>query len=317
MHDKNKKIKIAFFGSSEFSIPTFEYFLEDGDIDVVSLITLPPAVKNRGKKLSNNIVHDFALQKNFPEKNIYTPEKLRNNNEILSILMSQNLDFIIVVAYGKIITQEIINIPKYEILNLHPSALPKYRGAAPIERAIENGENEIDICIMKVESGLDTGDVAVRKKYVLDLKKGAKEIVPDVAKIGGKLMLETIKKCIKNEIFFMPQMNSENMELYAKKIDKSELFIDLSDKNLNAKRIFNKIRAFNNSGCCYFKTNDNQRIKIISCEMENHDNSGNSRLGFNKENGFLYFADGIIKPIIVQKEGGKPMYLKDYLNGLR
>ena len=275
MHNENKKIKIAFFGSSEFSIPTFEYLLEDKDIDVISLITLPPAAKNRGKKISNNIVHNFALQKKFPEKNIYTPEKLRNNNEILSVLMSQNLDFIIVVAYGKIITQDIINVPKYEILNLHPSALPKYRGAAPIERAIENGENEIDICIMKVEPGLDTGDVATREKYVLDLKKGAKEIVPDVAKIGGKLMLETIKKIIKNEIFFAPQINktnSENTELYAKKIDKSELFIDLNNKNLNTKQVFNKIRAFDKSGCCYFIANNNQRIKIISCEMENHDN---------------------------------------------
>ena len=107
----------------------------------------------------------------------------------MEILKQQDLDFIVVVAYGKIITKSIIELPKYEILNLHPSALPKYRGAAPIERAIENGENNTEICIMKVDTGLDTGDVAVRKKYIFDDTKSAMEIVPEIAEIGAKLML--------------------------------------------------------------------------------------------------------------------------------
>ena len=306
------KIKVAFFGSSEFSIPTLKHLIDDELFDVVSVITLPPVVKNRGMKISNNVVYDFAVQNGVAEKNILTPKKLRNNQEIFSFLEQCNLDFIIVVAYGKIIPNEIINLPKFEILNLHPSALPKYRGAAPIERAIENGDKQADICIMKISQELDAGDVATRIPYVIDEKKSAREIVPDVANIGAKLMVDVIKKCYKNGITFVRQDETIPAN-YAKKIEKSELFIDLNDKNLDAVSVFNKIRAFNNNGCCYFLL-ENQRVKIIFCELRMCEND---KLGFDRKSGYLFFKNGIIKPTILQKEGKKPMALKDFLNGLK
>ena len=311
MTNEIKKIRVAFFGSSEFSVPTLKYLLLAKEIDVISVITLPPAEKNRGKKLSNNVVYDFAIQNGVESNCIFTPEKLKNNNEILSILKEQNLDFIVVVSYGKIIPKEIIDLPNFEILNLHPSRLPKYRGAAPIERAIEAGEKEIDICIMKVDVGLDTGDVAKRLPYSLNETLTARDIVPEIAEIGGKLMVDTIKQCFDKNIFFTPQSN-EGM-IYAKKIEKSELFLNLEDKNLDAEQVFNKIRAFNNCGGCYFLLN-NQRIKILSCDFQK---CNNTNLGFNRNDGCLYFKNGIIRPMIIQKEGKKPMTLKDFLNGLK
>ena len=310
------KIKVSFFGSSEFSIPTLKCLLEDNNIEVKSIITMPPAEKNRGKKMSNNVVQDFAIQQGFNEKMIFTPNSLKKKDNdgarLLEILKQQDLDFIVVVAYGKIITKSIIELPKYEILNLHPSALPKYRGAAPIERAIENGDKETEICIMKVDTGLDTGDVAFRQKYIFDEKKGANEIVPEIAEIGAKLMLETIKKCIKNEVIFTKQ--SEEGMIYANKIEKSELFIDLEDKTLDATKIFNKIRAFNNNGCCYFILNG-MRVKIINATLDKH--LDENKYGFDKTTGNIYLNGGIIKPIMLQKEGKKPMQLKDFLNGLK
>ena len=310
------KIKIAFFGSSEFSIPTLKYLFENENIEVQSIITMPPAEKNRGKKLSNNIVQDFAIKQGFDEKLIFTPNSLKKKDEegakLLEILKNQDLDFIVVVAYGKIITKSIIELPKYEILNLHPSALPKYRGAAPIERAIENGDKKTEICIMRVDTGLDTGDVAVRQKYTFDINKGASEIVPDIAEIGAKLMLDTIKKCIKNEIVFAPQ--TEEGMIYANKIEKSELFIDLNDTTLDALKIFNKIRAFNNNGCCYFIL-DGLRIKTISATLDKANHS--QTYGFDKTTGKIYLNGGIITPLILQKEGKKPVPLKDFLNGLK
>ena len=312
-------IKISFFGSSEFSIPTLRCLFEDENIEVKSIITMPPAEKNRGKKLSNNIVQDFAIQQCFDEKLIFTPNSLKKKDEegakLLEILKNQDLDFIVVVAYGKIITKSIIELPKYEILNLHPSALPKYRGAAPIERAIENGDKETEICIMRVDTGLDTGDVAVRQKYTFDINKGASEIVPDIAEIGAKLMLDTIKKCIKNEIVFAPQ--TEEGMIYANKIEKSELFIDLNDTTLDAVKIFNKIRAFNNNGCCYFIL-DGLRVKIISATLDKTNNSNiDDKYGFDRTTGNIYLNGGIITPLILQKEGKKPVPLKDFLNGLQ
>ena len=306
-----KKIRVAFFGSSSFSISTLEALFDDKEFEVKSIITLPPVEKNRGHKLSNNIVYDFAIENGFNKEHIFTPKTLKKNEELLTILKNQNLDFIIIVAYGKIITKDIIDIPKYEILNLHPSSLPRYRGAAPIERAIESGDVNLDICIMKVDIGLDTGDVAVREKYVINVNKGADEIVPEISKIGANLMLETIKKCIKNEIVFIPQDN-KNI-LYAEKIDKKELFIDLSNNNLDCRTIYNKIRAFNNCGCCYFLF-EGQRIKIIKASFV----EGNfNNYGFDRKTGEIILNGGKIIPILVQKEGKKVINLKDFLNGIR
>ncbi len=302
------KINIAFFGSSTFSLGTLGLLLHDEDINLKAIITMPPAEKNRGKKLQDNIVKEYALKNGYSAENIFEPKTLKKNQELLEILGKMELDFIVVVAYGKIITKEIIDLPKHEILNLHPSSLPKYRGAAPLERAIEAGEDEIDICIMRVDVGLDTGDVAVRKKYIIK-DKHASEIIPEVSKIGAQMMIDVIKRTINCDIKF-EQQTEEGM-IYANKIEKSELLLDFT---LPARTIYNKIRAFNLCGGCYFIFEE-QRVKILQAELLqskiNHD------IGFDKMDGKIYLKDGVIVPKILQKEGKKPMPLKDFLNGIK
>ncbi|MBQ7537167.1 MAG: methionyl-tRNA formyltransferase [Rickettsiales bacterium] len=302
------KINVAFFGSSTFSLETLGLLLHDKDINLKAIITMPPAEKNRGKKLQDNIVKEFALKNSYSAEKIFEPKTLRKNQELLEILVKMELDFIVVVAYGKIITKEIIDLPKYEILNLHPSSLPKYRGAAPLERAIEAGEEEIDICIMRVDVGLDTGDVAVRKKYIIK-DKHASEIIPEVSKIGSQMMVDVIKKVVNSGIKFEPQ--TEEGMIYANKIEKSELLLDFT---LPASTIYNKIRAFNLCGGYYFMFEE-QRVKILQAELLqskiNHD------LGFDKNDGKIYLKDGVIVPKVLQKEGKKPIPLKDFLNGIK
>ena len=303
-----KKINVAFFGSSTFSLETLGLLLHDNDINLKAIITMPPAEKNRGKKLQDNIVKEFALKNSYPAESIFEPKTLRKNQELIEILTKMELDFIVVVAYGKIITKEIIDLPKYEILNLHPSSLPKYRGAAPLERAIEAGEDEIDICIMRVDVGLDTGDVAVRKKYIIK-DKHASEIIPEVSKIGAQMMVDVIKKASSGCVKFEPQ--TEEGMIYANKIEKSELLLDFT---LPAKKIYNKIRAFNLCGGCYFMF-ENQRVKILQAELLHIEI--NHEIGFDKMDGKIYLKDGVIAPKILQKEGKKPMLLKDFLNGIK
>ncbi|MBR1429119.1 MAG: methionyl-tRNA formyltransferase [Rickettsiales bacterium] len=302
------KINIAFFGSSTFSLETLGLLLHDEDINLKAIITMPPAEKNRGKKLQDNIVKEYALKNGYSAENIFEPKTLRKNQELLEILTKMELDFIVVVAYGKIITKEIIDLPKYEILNLHPSSLPKYRGAAPLERAIEAGEDEIDICIMRVDVGLDTGDVAVRKKYIIT-DKHASEIIPEVSKIGAQTMVDVIKKIVNSGVNF-EQQTEEGM-IYASKIEKSELLLDFT---LSAMTIYNKIRAFNLCGGCYFMF-ENQRVKILQAELLQTETKHD--LGFDKNDGKIYLKDGVIVPKILQKEGKKPMPLKDFLNGIK
>lgn len=302
------KINVAFFGSSTFSLETLGLLLNDDDINLKAIITMPPAEKNRGKKLQDNIVKEFALKNGYSAENIFEPKTLRKNQELLEILGQMELDFIVVVAYGKIITREIIDLPKYEILNLHPSSLPKYRGAAPLERAIEAGEDEIDICIMRVDVGLDTGDVAMRKKYIIK-DKHASEIIPDVSKMGAQMMVDVIKKVVNSGVKFEPQ--TEDGMIYANKIEKSELLLDFT---MPAKTIYNKIRAFNLCGGCYFMF-EGQRVKILQAELLSADT--NHEIGFDKNDGKIYLKDGVIVPKILQKEGKKPIQLKDFLNGIK
>lgn len=302
------KINVAFFGSSTFSLETLDLLLHDEDINLNAIITMPPAEKNRGKKLQDNIVKEFALKNGYSAENIFEPKTLRKNQELLEILGKMELDFIVVVAYGKIITKEIIDLPKYEILNLHPSSLPKYRGAAPLERAIEAGEEEIDICIMRVDVGLDTGDVAVRKKYIIK-DKHASEIIPEVSKIGAQMMVDVIKKASSGCVKFEPQ--TEEGMIYANKIEKSEFLLDFT---LPTRTIYNKIRAFNLCGGCYFIL-DGQRVKILQAELLHIEI--NHEIGFDKMDGKIYLKDGVIVPKILQKEGKKPMLLKDFLNGIK
>lgn len=302
------KINVAFFGSSTFSLETLGLLLHDDDINLKAIITMPPAEKNRGKKLQDNIVKEFALKNGYAVENIFEPKTLRKNQELIDILTKMELDFIVVVAYGKIITKEIIDLPKYEILNLHPSSLPKYRGAAPLERAIEAGEDEIDICIMRVDVGLDTGDIAVKKKHIIK-DKHASEIIPEVSKIGAQMMVDVIKKVVNSGVNFEPQ--TEDGMIYANKIEKSELLLDFT---MPAKTIYNKIRAFNLCGGCYFMF-ECQRVKILQAELLIAET--NHEIEFDKTDGKIYLKDGVIVPKILQKEGKKPMPLKDFLNGIK
>ena len=201
VEENDGKIKVAFFGSSEFSIPTLKKLLNTSNIDVVAVITASAVRKNRGKKIANNVVYDFAVNAGFNVNDVFTPNKLKNNREIVDVLMQKNTDFIVVVSYGKIIPKAIIDVPRYEIINLHPSALPRFRGAAPIERAIESGDEETEICIMKVDEGLDTGDVLIRQKYVIGKTKHASEIVPEIAEIGADLIIQAINDVKNNQLF--------------------------------------------------------------------------------------------------------------------
>ena len=302
-------LKVAFFGSSTFSLQSLRELVADKEISVECVITTPAKEKNRGHKLQNNVVYDCAVELGIDETKIFTPKSLRKSPELIEHLKGLNLDFIVVVAYGKIITKEIIDLPRYEILNLHPSSLPKFRGASPIERSIEAGESELDICIMRIDEGLDTGDVGVRKPFNLQ-GLHADEAIPQISAIGSKLLVETIHKIVEGKIVFEKQIG--DCPKYAEKIDKSELLLDF---NQNAELLYNKIRAFNCDRGCYFILDD-QRVKVLRAEIKKCDTAGKQH-GFDKKTGEIVADGGVIIPQILQKEGKNPVKLKDFLNGLK
>lgn len=304
-----KKLKIIFFGSGKFSIPTLQLLHSAQNMEISAVITNQPEEQGRGKKLQNNIVHNEAIALGISEDIIFIPQTLKNNKEIEKIITHIAPDIIVVVAYGKIIPKYIIDAPKIDIINLHPSSLPRWRGAAPIERAIEAGDESLDICIMKVDEGLDTGDIILKAEYKIN-NKNAKSVVNEMSTQGAQLLLKAIKLLSSNTATYEKQ--TEEGLIYAKKIEKSELLLDFTQ---NAKTIYNKIRAFNDCGCCYF-IYDNKRIKILEATLL--EKSGpHAIIGFDPKTGNINLHDGVITPTIIQPEGKNPMDLQSFLRGLK
>ena len=306
-------MNILFMGSGTFSVPTLKKILNNKDFNLVAIYTGEPKKQNRGHKICNNIVHDKALEYGFCNNLIFYPNKLNNEAEINRI-KSFKPDVIIVVAYGKIIPDSIISIPK-EIINIHPSSLPKYRGAAPIERTIENGEKEIDICIIKVIKELDAGDILTKQTLQISKDDHANDVITKCSEIGSELLIKSLYSIKNNQYSFTKQNNLENI-IYAKKIEKEELLLDF---NNDVKYVYNKIRAFNMHGGCYFIDKKNKdKIKILNAKYLLNESIAEQDIGnFDRNNGYISCNNGYIIPIILQKEGRQKIDLKSFLNGFK
>ncbi|MEN9782142.1 MAG: hypothetical protein RL208_292 [Pseudomonadota bacterium] len=291
-------IKIAFMGSAQFSIASFEELLNCKEIEIKAVLTTPAKPKGRGMKLQNNVVHDFALKNGFSEEQIFAIHSFKES-DVSQRLVEMDLDFIVVVAFGKIIPEGVIRIPKIKILNLHPSVLPKYRGAAPIERAIENGEKEIEICIMEVVKALDAGDVYASVFYDVE-GKYASEIVPEVARRGAVLMRDVLLGMNENFSSYKPRRQNEEDATYAHKIEKNELLLDFSQ---NVEVILNKVRAFDLYGGCYFVHN---RVRVKVFEVQIRIEKHSKEIGFfDVERGEVYCNGGVVVLKQIQLENQK------------
>ena len=311
-------MNILFMGSGSFAIATLTRIINNNQLNLVAIYTGQPKQKNRGHKFINNIVHEFALNNNFDVNKIFHPDKLNTFEEIERI-KNFKPDIIVVVAFGKIIPESIIGIATKEIINLHPSSLPKYRGAAPIERAIESGDNEIDICIIKICKELDAGDILNKVTFSFSNKDHASDVIDKISNIGADLMMETINQIQNNNYKITSQnVNLEEKLIYAKKITKEELLLNFNE---DVVLIYNKIRAFNSHGCVYFIYN-NEKIKILKADyiIDNTlDNVQANQLieHFDIITGHLHVKNGKILPLIIQREGRNFVNIKDFLNGIR
>lgn len=246
-------MKIIFMGSPEFAIPTLHKLI-NSEHQVTAVFTQKPKPKDRGMKEKKSPVHELADAHNIP---VYTPITLRNN-EVTDLVRSIEADIIIVVAYGFIIPKAILEAKKYGCLNLHPSALPRFRGAAPLQRTIIAGDKETEICIMQMDEGLDTGDVLLKEKLNLNPRITLTELHDVAADIGAKLMLEVLGDF--QNITREPQ--SKEGLVYAPKLTKAESEINWGD---DAFAIDCKIRGMNPWPGVFFKSHA-ENIKIFEAE---------------------------------------------------
>ena len=243
-------MRLAFMGTPDFAVPTLDALLEAGH-DVVAVYTQPPRPGGRrGKELTPSPVHKRAEAAGIE---VRTPERLRGPEE-QAAFAALDLDAAVVAAYGLILPEPILETPRHGCLNVHASLLPRWRGAAPIQRAILAGDERTGVCIMGMEKGLDTGPVYACRETEVD-GKTAGELTAELAGMGGALMADVLNRL--RDI--VPEPQPEEGVTYAHKIEKTEARIDFSQ---SAKVIERQVRAFNPAPGAFFELNG-ERIKIL------------------------------------------------------
>ena len=226
-------MKIVFMGTPDFARDSLSAIYDAGH-EIPAVVTVPDKPKGRGMKLIPCEVKEYAVEKNIK---VYQPEKLRGNKEIVDILKDINPDVICVVAYGKIIPKEILEIPKYGCVNVHPSLLPQYRGSAPIQWAILNGDKETGVTTMYLDEGMDSGDIILQTKTPIDKDETSGELWDRLSKIGAELLVETLEK-IENKIL---KDNKDNLEWLEITREGTKYIVRVEERIINNKPKDNKI----------------------------------------------------------------------------
>ena len=228
-------MKILFMGTPDFAVPSLAALI-DADYEICGVVTQPDKPKGRGHRLTPPPVKEFALSHNIP---VFQPETLKNDG-FKAELESLSPDIIIVAAYGKILPKYIIDYPTFGCLNVHGSILPKYRGAAPIQRAVIDGETETGVTIMLMNEGLDTGDMLLVEKTKIGENETAGELFDRLAEIGAKALLKALDEIKMGTIKRIPQ--DDSLATYAKMLDKGTGKIDWTK---SAKEICSLIKGTN------------------------------------------------------------------------
>jgi methionyl-tRNA formyltransferase len=229
-------MKIVFFGTPQFAIPTLEKLLNHTEFEVLGVVTQPDKRRGRGNKLIPSPVKVLATAHNLP---VWQSEKIKKDTETLTQLQQLAADVFIVAAYGQILSKKILKIPKLGCINVHGSILPKYRGAAPIQWCLYNGEQETGITTILMDVGMDTGDMLLKAITPINLLDNAQILAERLATLGADLLIETLYQLEKQEIQPIPQDN--DAATYASLIQKQDYNLDWSK---NAIQLHNQIRGF-------------------------------------------------------------------------
>ena len=295
--------KIIFMGTPEFSVPSLEV-LEKSSYKISCVYTQPPKESNRGYKLNSSPVQKIAENLNLV---VRSPSSLKSDKE-LNYFKALNPDIVVVVAYGQLIPKNFLDIPKHGFINIHASLLPKWRGAAPIERAIINLDKETGVSIMKIEEKLDFGPVMKKVKIDITPHDTSGKISEKLSKSGSENIVEALNAILTNNAKFVEQQH--DLATYAKKNEKNESKIDWVE---NAENILGKINGFNPSPGAWFEHNK-IRYKIWKASI--FEKKGLS--GTIQDNNFIIACnDKSIKILEIQREGKKKLLLKDFLPGIK
>ena len=292
--------KIIFMGTPHVAGEYLNCLIQN-NLDIQAVFSQPPKKQSRGMKSIKSAVHSIALKNKI---NVFNPDNLDENT--IQLLSKIKPDLIIVMAYGKIIPKKILELPKYGCINVHVSILPRWRGAAPIEHALMNGDLETGISIIKLEEKLDAGPIISQKKISITDNLNKLQLTNRLTNIGTKLLVDTITIIFKEKMKLTIQ--DENLATYANKITSETRKIDFKNPS---KKIINHIRAFAPKPGAWFFLN-NERIKIIEARKGIANGKASTIINKKFEIGC---ADGSIEPLILQREGKNIITKEEFLRG--
>lgn len=302
------KLKILFMGTPDFALFSLKA-LAASDNDVVGVITQPDKPKGRGYTLTPPPVKVWATEQGIP---VYQPNTLRGE-DFAALLDEIDPDMIVVTAYGKILPKNVIDYPKYGCINVHGSYLPEYRGAAPMQRAIIDGNDHTGVTIMQMDVGLDTGDMLSKKKIEIKLDDNFEDIHDRLGAEGAELLVETIEKLKRGEI--VPEKQDESLSTYAAKIEKADCNIDFTKK---AKEVHDLIRGLSPIPLSFTHTPDGKLLKVVSARLTDIPVK-NAEAGevVSLDGGFVRVAcaDLCVELTAVLPEGKRKMPSADFIRG--
>ena len=312
-------MRVLFCGTPQFAVPALEHLLAQQDFTVIGVITQPDRPRCRGMEISASPVKQIAAA---ADLKILQPEKIRAP-EVEESLRRLQPDVVVIIAYGQIIPARLLTIPKYGWINLHGSLLPKYRGGAPIQRAIANGETTTGLTTMRIDTGMDTGDILLQREIHIGPKETAPDLAARMAEAGAPLMADTLRGIVKRTI--QPQPQNHHRASYAPVLKKEEGHIDWTRP---AEEIYNRMRAFTPWPGA-FTTLRSRTVHIwaepVSKRVSPGLMPGSSReralpgtLGINTQGLFVVCGGATeLHVLFVKREGGKSVDAMEYAHAIR
>lgn len=301
--------RIVFAGTPDFSVPCLSALI-DSPVNVVGVFTQPDRVAGRGKKLQQSPVKQCAIKAGIE---VFQPLSFKHK-KAREALIALKPDLMVVVAYGLILPQAVLDIPAIDCVNVHASLLPRWRGAAPIQRAIEAGDMRSGVCLMQMEKGLDTGPVLACSDYKLAAQETGGSLHGVLSDLGASLLSDNLQAILAHRL--MPELQSEQGVSYAHKLSKQDSQIDWK---MNAQQLENKIRAFNPWPIMVTKIEDKiiRLHKAVVIEQQQANGQVGEILAVSAQGIEVQTQSGVLKITELQKPAGKILAARDFLNGFK
>ncbi|MCD6527832.1 MAG: methionyl-tRNA formyltransferase [Desulfuromonas sp.] len=291
-------------GTPDFALSTLQGLL-DSDVNMVGVYTQPDRPKGRGKKMAAPPVKELALQHDIP---VFQPQRLRNE-EVVKQLRQLAPDLIVVVAYGQILPQAVLDIPKYGCINVHASLLPRHRGAAPINKAIIDGDSKTGVTTMMMDIGLDTGDILVKRSLTIFPNETAGQLHDRLALLGQEAMDETLARLCAGTL--VAEKQDDSLSTYASMMKKEDGCIDWQQ---SAAQIHNLVRGLNPWPAAYTQL-DGQTLKLAKTDCVAGQGPAGSVLQADKDGVIIACGEGALRVGALQLPGKKMLDAADFLRG--